>query len=106
MLVVWILNAIEPKLRGSISCSETAYELWQNIQVRFSVGNEPRIYELQAAVNSCKQENQYVQDYFGKMKLMWDEIDEFEMILECCCGSSTYKVVKAFGEQRDKQRRR
>ncbi|KAL1214958.1 hypothetical protein V5N11_008737 [Cardamine amara subsp. amara] len=27
MLVAWILNAIEPKLRGFISCLETAYEL-------------------------------------------------------------------------------
>ncbi|ESQ37319.1 hypothetical protein EUTSA_v10003063mg [Eutrema salsugineum] len=106
MLVAWILNTIEPELRGSVSCAETAHQLWTDIRERFSVDNEPRIYELQAAFNSYKQEKQTVQDYYAKMKLMWDAIDEFEPLMECCCGGKSCKVIKALIEQRDKQRRR
>lgn len=42
MLVTWILNAIDTKLCGSVSCAETAFELWVELRARFSVGNEPR----------------------------------------------------------------
>lgn len=28
MMVAWILNTIDPELRSSVSCSDTAYDLW------------------------------------------------------------------------------
>lgn len=37
MLVSWILNTVEPKLRTSISYLETAKEVWDDIKERFSV---------------------------------------------------------------------
>lgn len=105
MLVAWILNTIEPKLRTSVSCYDTAFLLWESIRERFSVGNEPHIYELKASAAACKQENLSVQDYFGKIKLLWDDIEDYEPLSECCCGDSNCKVNKELRSKREREQK-
>lgn len=100
MMVEWIFNTIGKKLRGSVSCTDTTYQLWEGLQERFSIGNEPRIYELHAEVASLNQGSMSVQDYFGKLKLIWVDLVEYEPLSACCCGNSHCKVNK---EQCEKQ---
>lgn len=46
MLVAWILITIKPSLRSTITYMESARDLWEDIEQRFSMGNGPRIYQL------------------------------------------------------------
>ncbi|CAA7043512.1 unnamed protein product [Microthlaspi erraticum] len=75
------------------------------IKFRFSVGNEPRVYELKTSVATFKQEAHSVQDYFGKLKLLWDDLNDFEPIPECCCGQSNCASVKKQLALRNKERK-
>jgi len=43
MIVSWILNTIEPRLRSTVAYAKTAHDLWDDIKERFSVVNGPRI---------------------------------------------------------------
>lgn len=43
MLVSWVFNTIEPKLRSTVTQVEEVKELWDDIKQRFSIGNEPRV---------------------------------------------------------------
>lgn len=55
MLVSWILNTVEPSLRSTMTYSEHAKDLWEDIKERFSVINGPRIQQLKSDLASCKQ---------------------------------------------------
>lgn len=47
---------------------------------------------MKAAAAACKQDQMSVQDYYDKIKLIWDYIDDYEPPMECCCGTMSYKV--------------
>ncbi|KAG7552201.1 GAG-pre-integrase domain [Arabidopsis thaliana x Arabidopsis arenosa] len=95
-----ILNTIDPELRSSVSCSDTAYDLWQSLKERFSVGNDPLIFELQSSIGSCKQEGLSIQAYYGKLKRMWDDLEDIDPIPPCCCGNTRCPQQKAHVERR------
>ncbi|ESQ50318.1 hypothetical protein EUTSA_v10002201mg [Eutrema salsugineum] len=68
MLVVWIMNIIEPNLKISISMVDEVKDLWDDLKLQFSVGNGPRISELRADISNCRQDGDSVMVYFGKFK--------------------------------------
>ena len=43
MLVSWVFNTIEPRLRSTISHMEIVKDLWDDISDRFSIGNGPQV---------------------------------------------------------------
>lgn len=55
MLVSWLLNAISPNLRGTISYFDDVHELWQHLKERFSVSNGTQICQLKSQISECKQ---------------------------------------------------
>jgi len=85
MIVSWILNTIEPSLRSTIAYVETAHNLWEDIKERFSVVNGPRIQQLRSDLSRCKQEGMMVATYFGKLKVLWDELANSDKIPSCTC---------------------
>ena len=46
MLVVWVVQPIEPTLQSTITYYDTVKELWDDLRKRFSIGNGPRIQQL------------------------------------------------------------
>lgn len=96
---------VESSLRNSVTCADTTYEVWEALRGRFSVGNEPQIYELDDVVTACKQEGLSVQDYFGRLKLMWDDIAEYDPISACCCGRSNCAKQKEIFAKHERTRK-
>ncbi|KAH9656138.1 retrovirus-related pol polyprotein from transposon RE1 [Citrus sinensis] len=79
MIVSWILNTIEPTLRSTITHMEVAKKLWDDIKERFSVGNRPRMTIL---------------SYYGKLKLIWEELANYEQYPICSCGGCTCELER------------
>jgi hypothetical protein len=92
MLVSWILNTIEPTLRTTISYLETAKELWEDIKERFSVVNGPRIQQLKSDLAQCKQGSLSIVTYYGKLKVLWDDLANYEQVLTCTCKGCCWVV--------------
>ncbi|XP_045810011.1 uncharacterized protein LOC123904381 [Trifolium pratense] len=86
MLVSWILNTIEADLRSTMSYAENARDLWLDIKERFSVVNGPRIQQLKLDLARCKQDGMSVVTYYGKLKLLWDDLANYDQIPVCSCG--------------------
>ncbi|RVW23421.1 Retrovirus-related Pol polyprotein from transposon RE2 [Vitis vinifera] len=53
MLVSWVFNTIEPKLRSTISHMEIVKDMWDDIRERFSIGNRPQILVCNYAGCKC-----------------------------------------------------
>nr|KYP46964.1 hypothetical protein KK1_031446 [Cajanus cajan] len=97
MLVSWILNTIEPNLRSTISYTENVKDLWEDIKERFSIVNGPMIHQL-------KQSGLTVTAYYGKLKSLWDELDNYEQTPMCQCGSCTCDITSQLDKRREEER--
>ncbi|XP_072078069.1 uncharacterized protein [Arachis hypogaea] len=87
MIVLWILNTIEPSLQTTVAYAENAKTLWEDIKERFSVVNGPRIQQLKADLTRCKQEGAFMAAYYGKLKILWDELTNCDQIPKCTYGA-------------------
>lgn len=47
MNLSWILNSLTPELADNVIYSTTAQEVWEDLQVRFSQSNVPRIFQME-----------------------------------------------------------
>lgn len=104
MLVVWILNTIEPSLRSTITYMESVRNLWEDFQQRFSIGNGARVYQLKTDLAGCKQMGQTVVVYYVKVKVMWDELISFEPTPTCKCGGCKCNIAKELEKKREEEK--
>ncbi|XP_012830557.1 PREDICTED: uncharacterized protein LOC105951653 [Erythranthe guttata] len=104
MLVAWIFNTIEPSLRSTITYVETVKELWEDLRQRFSIGNGPRVHQLKADLAVCKQRGQTVVAYYGRLKMMWDELVNYDPIPTCRCNGCKYDISVTLERKREEER--
>ncbi|KAJ0099677.1 hypothetical protein Patl1_21343 [Pistacia atlantica] len=104
MLVSWILNTIEPTSRSTITYMEIAKELWNDIKKRFSVGNGPRIQQLKTELAGCKQQGMAVVSYYGKLKMIWEELGNYEQNPMCRCGGCKCNIGTELDKRREEEK--
>lgn len=104
MIVSWILNTIEPTLRSTMTYVENAKDLWEDIKERFSVTNGPRIQQLKAELANCKQQGLSMSEYYGKLKTLWDELTNYEQILQCICRDCKCDVASRLERRREEEK--
>lgn len=83
---------------------DNARVMWESLRTRFSADNAPLVHELKAAIVACCQEGQNVATYFGKLKVMWDDLDDYEPALHCCCKKLEYPILVSHNKRRDHER--
>jgi len=94
MIIRWIYSSVEPKLRSSISLVEDVSEMWSSLKSRFSVSDGTKEHQLHADLSVCKQDGQTVEEYYGRLKIIWDDISDINKGFICCCGSSSCSSMK------------
>lgn len=105
MLVSWLMNTIDPEVKSTISFYDDAKLLWDEMQARFSVVNGPRIQELKNDLAKCEQsKTMHVSTYFGKLKVLWDELANHEPIITCKCGKCECNLGKVHENRRNNER--
>lgn len=86
MIVGWIRSSIESRVRSTVTFITEAYKLWENLKKRFEVGNKVRIHQLMKQLASCRQSGQAVIDYYGKLAMMWEELQTYKPPPACSCS--------------------
>ena len=104
MIIGWRCSSVEPKLRPSISLVDSAKAMWASLQRRFSVNDDTRVHQLLADITSCKQEGDTVEIFFGRLKVMWDDLADLEKGFSCCCGNSECDSMVKFEKSQEKIR--
>ncbi|XP_040987810.1 uncharacterized protein LOC121235530 [Juglans microcarpa x Juglans regia] len=59
-----LLNSLFSKIGQSVIYVDSSHVMWLELKERFSQGNRPRIFELQAAISALYQEHSDVSTYF------------------------------------------
>ncbi|XP_012836458.1 PREDICTED: uncharacterized protein LOC105957084 [Erythranthe guttata] len=96
IVISWILNAVSKDIQASIMYSDSAYEMWKDLNTRFSQINGPRIFQLRRELTNLTQDTQSVNVYFTKLKAIWDELSNFRP--SCTCGACTCGGVQKLNE--------
>ena len=77
---------------------------WEDIKERFSVVNGPRIQQLKAELADCKQQGMSMVAYYGKLKTLWDELANYEQILQCTCRGCKCDVASKLEKRREEEK--
>ena len=74
VVLSWLTNALAKEIQGSAAHAESAREIWQDLEERFTQGIAPRVYELQRTIALLQQEKSPISSYYGKLKTIWGEM--------------------------------
>ncbi|XP_040991000.1 uncharacterized protein LOC121238237 [Juglans microcarpa x Juglans regia] len=85
MVIIWLQNAMSLELKNSVVYVDTAHALWLELEQRLAQNNGPRIYELKQSIHSLTQRDDSVSLYFSKLKRLFDELLNLEIIPSCAC---------------------
>lgn len=88
MIVGWIRSSIEPRVRSTVTFITDAQKLWENLKKRFEVGNKVRVHQLMEQLVSCRQNDQPVIDYYGRLAMMWEELQTYKPSPTCSCSAA------------------
>lgn len=86
MVLSWILRSVSPVIVQTILWAGTAERVWNNLKERFSEADIFRISDLHAEVHQLRQGDLSVNEYFAKLKLLWDELQVIRPLPTCICA--------------------
>ncbi|PKI57337.1 hypothetical protein CRG98_022282 [Punica granatum] len=96
MVLAWMFNTMEGSLQATVAYAVDARSSWDDLKERFYEGNQSRVFQIKIDICLLKQEGLSVQDYYGKLKLLWDELEFYLEHRGCSCGASS--MIVAHGE--------
>nr|XP_009787368.1 PREDICTED: uncharacterized protein LOC104235332 [Nicotiana sylvestris] len=103
MVLSWLLNSLSKEIAESVLYSQSAKDLWADLEDRFGQTNGAKLFRLQKELSAVVQGNSSVTTYFTKMKSLWDELDAFNTFSACvydCDYGAKIKNHKAHQDER------
>ncbi|KAL5543805.1 hypothetical protein UlMin_007589 [Ulmus minor] len=86
MISLWIINVVSREIADSLLYLDSAFDIWRDLNDRFNQGNGPRIFQIKKQLSALNQGSLDVNSYFTKLKILWDELKEFQLVPVCHCG--------------------
>ncbi|XP_009588812.1 uncharacterized protein [Nicotiana tomentosiformis] len=103
IVLSWLLNSLSKETVESVLYSQSAKDLWNNLEDRFGQASGAKLFQLQKELSVVVQGNSSVLTYFTKMKGLWDELDTLNTfsacVCVCDCGAKA-KSIKAHQDER------
>jgi len=87
-------------IKQSIIWMDVAVEIWNDLKTRYSQGDLSCISDLQLEVASLSQGDLSVTDYFTKLRIIWDELENFCSNPLCTCSVKCLCSVQTMINQR------
>ena len=77
LLSSWIIENIDAEIVNRFIDYNTARDLWEGIKNLLNSGHdELQIYDLSSTAATLRQGNSTIETYFGKLSMLWKEIDK------------------------------
>ncbi|KAK4478538.1 hypothetical protein RD792_014019 [Penstemon davidsonii] len=92
IVVSWLLNSVSSSIHSSIIYTNSAKEIWDDLKSRFQQSNGPRVFQLRRDLATISQDTQSVNDYFTKLKSLWDELHTYRPGMDPCTCKNAQKV--------------
>jgi len=104
-VVSWITRSLNTQIEQSTVYIDNAKDLWKDLEERFSKGTHFRISDLLQEINSIKQGEKSINEYYIDSKTLWEELDSLHPLPACTCKSKcTCNVIKTIAGYRELER--
>ncbi|XP_019165716.1 PREDICTED: uncharacterized protein LOC109161680 [Ipomoea nil] len=102
----WIVRTLSPTIARSVLWIDTAYGIWNDLRRRFSQQDLFRIAEIKCEIYQTKQNDDSLNEYFTRQKLLWDELGILRPQLSCLCSTKCEcgKRIDELNEQVEKDK--
>ncbi|KAL2325683.1 hypothetical protein Fmac_024741 [Flemingia macrophylla] len=100
MVVSWLVHSVSTSIRHSILWMDRADEIWKDLKSRYSQGDLLHIYDLQLEASSMRQGELSITDFFTKLRVIWDELENFRPDPICTCSNKCSCEVSSIIAQR------
>ncbi|XP_047165498.1 uncharacterized protein LOC124834764 isoform X2 [Vigna umbellata] len=100
MVVSWLLHFVSPSIRESLIWMDHAVDIWNDLKNRFAQGDLARISTLQMEAATMSQGELSVTEFFTKLRVIWDELDNFRLDPVCICQHKCSCTVSLILSQR------
>ncbi|KHN14457.1 hypothetical protein glysoja_029719, partial [Glycine soja] len=78
-------NSANKEIATSVIYSSTTAILWDDLNSCYRQHNRPRVFQLKKAIFSCTQGSMSINQYFAKIKSLWEELSDFQPPHSCTC---------------------
>ncbi|WVZ22774.1 hypothetical protein V8G54_001318 [Vigna mungo] len=86
MVVSWLVHSVSPNIRHNILWMDDAQAILKDLRSRFFQGDLLRISELQRDASSLKQGTSTISEFYTKLRIIWDELENFRLDPICTCA--------------------
>lgn len=88
MVISWLLNSLAKEISESVLYSNTASEIWKELEERYGQSNGAQLYEIEKELSQVSQGANSIATYYTKIKKLWDRIQSLRSLPSCSCGKS------------------
>ncbi|GAB4854274.1 hypothetical protein Ancab_039721 [Ancistrocladus abbreviatus] len=99
MVISWILNALAKEIAESVLYSNTARQIWVELEDRYGQSNGAKLFQVQKELCSVAQGASDIAGYFTRIKGLWDEWTALNDVSVCTCGAAQH-LLKREQDQR------
>lgn len=89
LVISWILNSVSTEIRKSIVYMHTAKQIWDDLLIRYSQHNVPRLFNLRKDLASISQGTSSITTYFTHFRGLMDELENLAPVPRCICAATT-----------------
>ncbi|PKI42648.1 hypothetical protein CRG98_036930 [Punica granatum] len=93
-ILAWMFNAMDGSLQATVAYAVDCRSLWDGLKERYSEGNQSRVFQIQIDIYLLRQEGLSIREYYGKLKLLWDELEFYLEHPGCSCGVGTVMIAQ------------
>ena len=92
LVISWILFNLDEEIASSVLFSDSAKEIWDDLEARFGCTSMTQTYSLEQKLLELKQGTDSVSTFFTKMKAVWNGLNDADPIVRCTCNNCTCNV--------------
>jgi len=85
MVISWITRTLNAEIAHNSIYIDNVVDLWNDLEERFSKEDHFRISDILQEINSSKQGERNVFEYFIDLKVLWEELEFLRPIPSCTC---------------------
>ena len=75
MVMSWLTHSMSPSIKQSVMWMELTFEIWKDLKDHFLHSDKFRIADLQDQIQSCKQGNSNISEYYTHLNILWKELE-------------------------------
>ena len=85
MMISWILNIVSKEIADSLLYIENAFDIWIDLCDQFHQSNGPQNFQIKKQLIALNQGSLDVNGSFTRLKILWDELKEYQPVPICQC---------------------